>query len=153
MHGKFALFCASMTFGLSPFISTRRQKLAEILEDICPELPEPTCCQELLEVWSEEYGFSGLLLGNLGLFLLGLLLTAGIGLLIRRFSHPLTDGVLPMLSACYCLWKFRTPDRTKNLLCALFIAFWLISGFSWLLCFVFLIAFTNLTMGKIRRDT
>ncbi len=152
VSGKIALFFASLFFSLSSPGSGRRQKLFSFLEELCPEVPEPSCCQELLEIWSEEYGFAGLLLGNLGLFLLGLVLMVALELLLHRFSQPVAAGALSTLGALYCLWKFRTPDLQKNLLTVLFIGFWLISGFSWPLAFAFLILYTNLTARYKRRN-
>lgn len=143
---KMSLFLASMGFSLSRFFPARRQQIWEMLEELSQDLPDVLFCQDVLEVWLEDYGVAGLILGNIGLFLLGFLALAGLDLLLRRCHCPGLVIAVHLFNSVYCYLKFQAPHPEQNWMILLFLSLWLFNGFQWSLAFVFLLLFTNVCM-------
>lgn len=141
MIGKFSLFTRCILFPFLNLLPQRRQQLADALAEVCQELPMDFCCVDILECWAEGFGFEGWILGNLSLFLAGaLVMILGEVFCRRGGSFP---ALTASLEALYSLVKFRSRDSRLNVLILLFSFFWLVSGFSWVLAFAWLVVLTN----------
>ncbi len=142
MVSKFSLFLASLLY---PHIFPhRKQQLIELLEEIAEDVPINPCCEDILEVWLEEFGASGLLLGNVALFFFGLVLMIVVDISLRRWNSTAVCIAVGSFSALYCLFKFKTRKALTNILIFLFCLYWLASGFWWSIAFLFLVYFTNM---------
>lgn len=150
MVQKSSLFMASVEFSASRFFPARRQRILEILEEVSPELPEALCCQDVLELWLKEYGPCGLLLGNLGLFLLGFLLMLSSDILLGRCRR--LSSLVELADAAYCWLKFETSEKSRDLLVLMFLGIWLMNGFQWSLALIFLVLFTNVCVRRTGGD-
>lgn len=142
MIGKFSLFLTSLFYPV--LLPHRRQQLIELLEDVCQDICSEPCCQDILELWLEEFGTAGLMLGNVALFGLGLILTIAVDLILHRSGSPILSLILGTVSTLFCLAKFHTRQPAISLLIVLFGLYWLLSGFWWSIAFLFLIYFTNM---------
>lgn len=140
MVSKFSLFITTL---LSPF-PHRKQQLIELLEEITEDVPATPCCEDILELWAEEFGASGLVLGNIALFLAGFLLMVAVDLFLYRWNSGTISTILRSVSVLYCFFKFRSHLPSTALLILLFTAFWALCGFWWSIAFVFLVYFTNM---------
>lgn len=148
----FSLFLASMGFSLSRFFPVRRQQLIKLLEEFSEDLPDFLCCEDILEIWLEEYGPWGLVLGNIGLFALGFLLMLAVDFLLHRLQQPLITTAMQWVQALFCFTKFYTPNPKYLFLILGFCAIWLINSFQWTLAFVFLVLFANTLLFERRRE-
>lgn len=146
MVNLFSLFLASLRSTISQFIPSRRHQLIELLEQITEDVPPNPGCADILEAWMEEFGSCGFVLGNVSLFLLGFVLMAAVDLILLRWNSVGLSVFLGSVSAFYSLAKFRfsRSSRAINFLILLFLAFWLISGFQWVIAFLTLALFTNI---------
>lgn len=147
MVSKFSFFFTTLQFTPSHFFPHRRQQLMDLLEEIAEDLPTNPCCEDLLEIWLESFGVSGLILGNLALFGIGFLLMMSVDLRLWRWSGSLFQTAIPIVNGLYCLLKFKTHLPSTCLLILLFVIFWMLCGFWWSIGFLFLVYFTN--MGAI----
>lgn len=150
MVSKLSLFTGSLFYPFPHLFPHRRQQLMELLEEVAEDVPVAPCCEDILEIWVEEFGISGLLLGNAALFALGLVLMIGADLLIRRWNSSGLSLLIGSISTAYCLFKFRSGKAIVNLLILLLCLYWLISGFWWSIAFVFLVYFTNMGVRYAR---
>lgn len=132
------LFIVTMAMFLSGFFPARRQQLMAFLEELAEQLPEDPGNPELLQLWLEEYGIGGAVLANVALFAVGLLLVVVLDVPARQ-----SYAGFSALAALYTLSKFRCRRPKQDLLSALLVLYWLCSGFSWCICYILLIIFTN----------
>lgn len=147
MSPKASLFFTTVQWSFSRLLPHRRQQLLHSLEQFTENLPDMPCCQDLLEIWVENYGHGGLLLGNLALFALGFLGMIALDHWIWRTQNVKISMIGGLLAGLYCLFKFKADAPTTSLLILLLCLFWMISGFWWSVAFAFLVYFTN--MGAI----
>lgn len=146
MVSKFSFFAATAQYGIFRFIPSRRQQFAEYLEEFSENAPGYPCCQDILEIWLNEFGYGGLLLGSIALFLLGLLLMAAADAAIRHMGNGKTTFAINLLSSLYCIDKFRgNPKKPiQNVLILLYVGTSLVAGFQWTITMLFLIIFVNI---------
>lgn len=142
MISKSSLFLSSLLYPL--LLPHRRQQLTELFEELCEEVPDIPCAQDILALWLEEFGVGGVVLGNVALFGIGLLLMIGIDLLLHSYGSPTLTLLLGAFSTLFCIAKFRSTQPTCYLLIGLLCLYWMISGFWWSIVFLFLIYFTNM---------
>lgn len=152
MANRFSLFTISAQSMLWQLFPQRRQQLVELLEETVGEAPMDPGCTEVLELWLEELGAGGLVLGNLVLFLLGGLLMVGVDLLVRRWGAVWQSCALSLCSAAYHLVKFRVSHLLgyTNLLLVAFLVYWLLMGFHWSVAFVTLVLYTNVAAWAVQ---
>lgn len=150
MVRKLSLFLHCLFYPFQSLLPHRRQELMELLEEATEDCQAQPYCEELMEIWMEEFGLEGILLGNVALFLLGLILMIAVDVLLHRYQATGLSAVVSSVSGLYCLIKFRTPRPHVNLLILLFALFWMICGFWWSVAFVFLIYFTNMGARSTR---
>lgn len=143
MVGKLSLFLRSSLFPFSHIFPHRRQQLMELLKELAEDAPSSLYCEDILELWAEDFGVGGMLLGNAALFLLGLILMIGVDVLIHRCNSLHVSLLAGSLTTLYCLVKFRTAKLSSYFFIILFCLYWLISGFWWSIGFLFLVYFTN----------
>lgn len=140
-----SFFTASLESTISPLFPRRRQQLLDLLGEILEDVPPLPGCADILEAWMEEFGSCGFVLGNIALFILGFSLMAAVDILILRWNSLGLSAILGALSGFYQLLKFRlSRHRPISVLMALFLLYWLISGFQWSVAFFILILFTNI---------
>lgn len=144
MVRKISLFMNTLLYPFPHLFPQRRQQLMELLEELTEDVPIPPCCEDLLEIWAEEFGACGLLLGNLSLFLIGFLLMIAVDVILWRWHGPCSSAVIHGLSVLYCLFKFKSDLPSTTILILLFTVFWALCGFWWSLAFLFLVYFTNM---------
>lgn len=144
MSRLFSLFIHTACYPFPHLFPHRRQQLMNLLEEFVEEGGTELCCAEILTLWSEEYGFTGLLLGNVALFLLGLGLMVALDIILHRYGCTNLRLGSGIVSSLYCLVKFRTPQPQTMILIALFVFYWIIGGFWWSIAFLFLVYFTNM---------
>lgn len=142
MIGRFSFFLASLQFTLSQFFPQRRQQLLEFLEEASENLPAYPCCEDVLEIWLEQFGIGGVILGNIALFGIGLLLMLAVDL-ASAGGNGFTSLLLRCAGALYCTLKFKCTNPAVLLLILLFVLLWLVCDFFWCIAFLFLVTFTN----------
>lgn len=144
MVSKFSMFLTSLQFSTSQFFPHRRQQIMEFLKEIAEDVPAAPFCEDILEIWLEEFGFSGLLWGNLALFGFGFLLMIVADILLCHSHNSIVQISISIMGALYCLFKFKSHQPATILLILLFVGFWTVCGFWWSLGFLFLMYFTNM---------
>lgn len=147
MSAKINLFFTTVQWSLSRLLPHRRQQLLHSLEQFAEDLPDAPCCQDLLEIWAENYGHGGLILGNLALFALGFLGMILLDHRLWRTQNVKFSLIGGLIAGLYNLFKFKTAEASTGLLILLLCLFWMICGFWWSIAFAFLVYFTN--MGAI----
>ena len=147
MTGKLTFFAATMQYSILRFLPHRKQQFAACLEELSKNSPAEPYCQDILEIWLEEYGLNGLLLGGTALFLVGFLLMAAADALIHRAGNSGTASLVRILSGLYCIDKFQAGSRrtVQNMLLLFYIGICLLSGFLWTITFLFLVCFTGIS--------
>lgn len=150
MVRKLSLFLTSLCFTPTLPFPHRRQQIIDFLEELAEELPASPGCEDVLQIWLEVFGTGGLLLGNLGLFLLGFGLMILSDIFLHRCSRPAICLLVRSVSGLYCLLKFRNHNPAVRLMMVLFCLYWLICGFWWSIGFLFLVYFTNMGVRYAR---
>ena len=64
MVSKFSLFMATAQYNFLRFIPGKKQQFFEYLEELSENVQTDFFCQDILEVWLENFGIGGLVLGS-----------------------------------------------------------------------------------------
>lgn len=152
MINRISLFAVSAQSFLWQLFPHRRQPLVELLEETMGDAPVDPGCMDVLELWLEEMGVGGLMLGDLVLFLVGGLLMVGVDLLLRRWGAVWQSCALNLCSAAYHLVKFRVTRLLgyTNCLLVVFLTYWLLMGFHWSVAFITLVLYTNVAAWAVQ---
>lgn len=151
MIHKFTLFLLTLFCPFANLLPNRRQQLCQLLENAWEDAPLSPYCEDLLDIWIQDGNLIDAVFGNVALFLIGLVLMLLMDILLAKSSSALWSGLLHMVGAFYTLIKFKTSERSRNILLLLFCLYWLFSGFRWSLAFALLVILANISAAYRRR--
>lgn len=148
MVSKISFFLSTLMYNVFRFFPQRKQEFVEYLEQLSEDVSLDLWCGDILEIWLEEFGCVGLLLGNISVFLIGFLVLIAADIVIWRVSNTCMTMVMNLLSGCYCLDKFKSsPFRSaQNILILSYILISILAGFQWTMTMIFLVLFVNMTV-------
>lgn len=145
MVSKFSLFMATAQYNFLRFIPGKKQQFFEYLEELSENVQTDFFCQDILEVWLENFGIGGLVLGSAALFSIGFILMVAADIIIWRTGSTVVTSLVRICSGLYCFEKFRGSSKRgiQDFLILLYIGTCLLSGFHWVVTILFLIVFIN----------
>ena len=147
MISKLSFFIFTLQYNFFRFHPHRKRELADYLSELSEQDLIDPCCEDILAIWIDKFGCEGILLGNISVFLTGFLLLLTADIIRRQIIHSNSAVLLNILSAGYCIDKFKCkPTKSaQNLLILLYIALSLFSGFHWTMTMLFLVLFINMS--------
>ena len=107
MVSKFSLFMATAQYNFLRFIPGKKQQFFEYLEELSENVQTDFFCQDILEVWLENFGIGGLVLGSAALFSIGFILMIAADIIIWRTGSTVVTSLVRICSGLYCFEKFR----------------------------------------------
>ena len=111
MVSKFSLFMATAQYNFLRFIPGKKQQFFEYLEELSENVQTDFFCQDILEVWLENFGIGGLVLGSAALFSIGFILMIAADIIIWRTGSTV---VTSLVRICSGLLQQVLPNGLKN---------------------------------------
>lgn len=146
MISKFSLFLATAQYNFLRFLPGKKQQFMDFLEEVSEQTITELYCQDILEVWMDSFGISGILLGSVAVFAVGLIFLVAADILLWRIGSTVVPSVVRVFFGLFCLEKFRGGQKRilQDFLILLYIATAFLAGFHWTITFLFLVMFTNI---------
>lgn len=150
MVNRVSLFITTVLYNVLRFVPHRRDEIGAYLAELSEGIAAEPGCADILEIWLDNFGLGGQLLGSVALFACGFLLMCLADAAIRHAGNGALASVIDIVSGIYCIDKFRgAPWRTpRNMLILLYVALALLAGFEWTITLLFLAIFINIEVAS-----